>query len=163
MCGYDFVQPIQILTTNQAHNLLRDGIWGCYHVVTKIYITFQIYLSLFWTHLCSNSKFLRSIHIPLHSYIYFIKRKIGLISYIEYWLWELVFCYQNCSNLLWEKIVLVIEKNFWNSRLKAREFAKFLRSPEQFIQTAQGQNNFWDRFFFTCSWRFLRSNTLEQL
>ena len=26
--GYDFVQPIQILTTNQAHNLLRDGIWG---------------------------------------------------------------------------------------------------------------------------------------
>ena len=26
----------------------------------------------------------------------------------------LVFCYQNCSDLLWEKIVLVIEKNFWN-------------------------------------------------
>ena len=37
-------------------------------------------------------------------------------------LWSLVcggmvFCYQNCSDLLWEKIVLVIEKNFWNSRL----------------------------------------------
>ena len=31
----------------------------------------------------------------------------------------MVFCYQNCSNLLWEKVVLVIEKNFWNSRLKA--------------------------------------------
>ena len=30
------------------------------------------------------------------------------------------FVYQNCSDLLWEKIVLVIEKNFWNSRLKAR-------------------------------------------
>ena len=30
----------------------------------------------------------------------------------------LVFCYQNCSDLLWEKMVLVIEKNFWNSRLK---------------------------------------------
>ena len=29
---------------------------------------------------------------------------------------ELVFCYQNCSELLWEKNVLVIEKNFWNSR-----------------------------------------------
>ena len=40
---------------------------------------------------------------------------------------EMVFCYQNCSDLLWEKIVLVIEKNFWNSRLKA----------------VKGQNNFW--------------------
>ena len=28
----------------------------------------------------------------------------------------LVFCYQNCSELLWEKIVLIIEKNFWSSR-----------------------------------------------
>jgi hypothetical protein len=32
---------------------------------------------------------------------------------------ETVFCYQNCSDLLWEKIVVVIEKNFWNSRLMA--------------------------------------------
>jgi hypothetical protein len=31
-------------------------------------------------------------------------------------------CYQNCSDLLWGKIVLVIEKNFWNSRLKAESF-----------------------------------------
>ena len=29
----------------------------------------------------------------------------------------MVFCYQNCSDLLWEKIVQVIKKNFWNSRL----------------------------------------------
>ena len=28
-----------------------------------------------------------------------------------------VFCYQNCSDLLWEKIVLVIWKNFWNPRI----------------------------------------------
>ena len=34
----------------------------------------------------------------------------------------LVFCYQNCSDLLWEKNVLLIEKNFWNSRLKAEKF-----------------------------------------
>ena len=25
---------------------------------------------------------------------------------------EMVFCYENCSDLLWEKIVLVIEKSF---------------------------------------------------
>jgi hypothetical protein len=30
---------------------------------------------------------------------------------------EMVFCYQNCSDLLWEKIVLVIEKNFWRPRI----------------------------------------------
>ena len=30
----------------------------------------------------------------------------------------LVFCFQNCSDLLWEKNCFVIEKNFWNSRLK---------------------------------------------
>ena len=40
----------------------------------------------------------------------------------------MVFCYQNCSDLLWERIVLVIEKNIWNSRLKAKN----LRSLEQF-------------------------------
>ena len=27
----------------------------------------------------------------------------------------IVFCYQNCSDPLWEKIVLEIKKNFWNS------------------------------------------------
>ena len=38
---------------------------------------------------------------------------------------RIVFCYQNCSDLLWEKIVLVIEKNFWNSRLKAENLLNF--------------------------------------
>ena len=38
---------------------------------------------------------------------------------------KMVFYYQNCSDLLWDKIVLVIEKNFWNSRLKAENFQKF--------------------------------------
>ena len=42
---------------------------------------------------------------------------------------------------------------------EGREFAKFLRSPEQFIQTVKGQNN----AFLTCSWRFLISSKLEQL
>ena len=41
---------------------------------------------------------------------------------------KMVSCYQNCSDLLWEKIVLVIETNL-------------LRSLEQFIQTVKGQNN----------------------
>ena len=37
----------------------------------------------------------------------------------------MVFCYQNCSDLLWEKNVLVIKKNFWNSRLKANNLQFF--------------------------------------
>ena len=41
---------------------------------------------------------------------------------------------------LWQKIVLVIKKNFWNSKLKAENLQNFL---EQFIQTVKGQNNFW--------------------
>ena len=37
----------------------------------------------------------------------------------------MVFYYQNCSDLLWEKIILVIEKNFWNSRMKAENLQNF--------------------------------------
>ena len=52
------------------------------------------------------------------------------------YLGEILFCYQNCYDLRWEKIVLVIEA-------EGREFAKIFRSLEQFIQTVKGQNNFW--------------------
>ena len=46
---------------------------------------------------------------------------------------------------------------------EGREFAKCLRSLEQFIQTVKGQNTFWQHNdFLTCSWRFIRSKTLEQ-
>ena len=37
---------------------------------------------------------------------------------------NMVFCYQNCFDLLWEKNVLGIEKNFWNSRLKVENLQK---------------------------------------
>jgi hypothetical protein len=69
---------------------------------------------------------------------------------------KMVFCYQNCSDLLWEKNVLVIEKNFWNSRLKA-ENLKILRSLERFIQRSE-------QFLVTeCFFNlFLRSKKLEQ-
>ena len=38
----------------------------------------------------------------------------------------MAFCYQNSSDLLWEKIVLVIAKKFWNSSLKAENLQKKL-------------------------------------
>ena len=36
----------------------------------------------------------------------------------------LVFCFQNCSDLLWAKVVLVLKKSFGNSRLKAKNLQK---------------------------------------
>ena len=38
---------------------------------------------------------------------------------------KMVFCFINFSDLLREKIVLVIVKNVWDLRLKAENFAKF--------------------------------------
>ena len=38
---------------------------------------------------------------------------------------EMVFRHQNCSNLLWEKNVLVTEKNFRNLRQKTENLQKF--------------------------------------
>jgi hypothetical protein len=44
----------------------------------------------------------------------------------------MVFCYKNCSSNR-EKLL--------KFEAEGREFAKFLRSLEQFIQTVRGQNN----------------------
>ena len=57
----------------------------------------------------------------------------------------MLFCYQNCSDLLLEKMVLVIEKKL-KSEAEGREFANVLRTE----------------YFLTCSWRFLSTNELKQ-
>ena len=51
---------------------------------------------------------------------------------------KMVFCYQNCFDLLCEKIVLLIEKNFGRPRI-----CKNFEITRQFIQTVKGQNKFW--------------------
>ena len=67
------------------------------------------------------------------------------------------------GELLLEKIVLVTEKNFWNSGLKAKNLQKF-EITRTIYSNSEDQDNFWlQNAFLTCSWRFLRSNTLEQL
>ena len=76
----------------------------------------------------------------------------------------MVFCYQNCSDLLWEKKILSDREKLLKFKAEGQEFAKILRSLEQFIQTVKGQNNcLKQNAFLTCSWRFLRSQTIEQL
>ena len=59
------------------------------------------------------------------------------------WIWKkksIVFCYQNCSDLLWEKID---REKLLKFEAEGREFVKNLRSLEQFILTLKGHNNFW--------------------
>ena len=46
----------------------------------------------------------------------------------------MVFCYQNCSSA---------QEKLLKFEAEGRQFTKFLRSLEQFIQTVKGQNNFW--------------------
>ena len=47
---------------------------------------------------------------------------------------------------------------------EGREFAKFVRSLEQFVRTVKGQINFWQQnVFLSCFWIFIRYNRLEQL
>ena len=65
---------------------------------------------------------------------------------------EMVFCFENCSDQLWEKVVLVIEKNFWKLKAEGREFAKILRYLTQFLK---------QKTFLTCYWRLLLIGTIK--
>ena len=94
------------------------------------------------------------IEIKFQVQLYLMKNRLTF-----YWfpLKKLVFCYQNCSDLLWEWNVLVIKKNFWNSRLKAKNFQKIWticsnsERSEKFLVR--------ERFYNL----FLEVNKLEQL
>ena len=64
------------------------------------------------------------------------------------WRKKIVFYYQNCSDQLWEKIVLVIEKNFWNSRLKAENLQKFWDHLNDLFKQWKVRTIFADRMLF---------------
>ena len=48
---------------------------------------------------------------------------------------EMVFCYQNCSDLLWEKNCSSDREKLLKFKAEGLEFAKILRLLEQFIRT----------------------------
>jgi prophage DNA circulation protein len=52
-------------------------------------------------------------------------------------------------------------KNILKFETECREFAKFLRSLEQFIQIVQGKNNFLNRMFFNLLLEVSQINALE--
>ena len=53
----------------------------------------------------------------------------------------MVFCFQNCSDLLWEKKCSTDRVKLLKFEADGQEFAKYSRSLEQFIQAVKGQNN----------------------
>ena len=49
----------------------------------------------------------------VHTYTLIQYKGYNCSNFLMVYSSEMVFCYQNCSDLLWEKIVLLIEKNFF--------------------------------------------------
>ena len=70
---------------------------------------------------------------------------------------NLVFFFQYCSDLLWEKKCSSDGEKI--IKICGWEFAKLLRSLEQFIPTVY---NFWNRMLLELFSGCFRSNTLEQ-
>ena len=55
----------------------------------------------------------------------------------------MVFCYQNCSDLLWEKIVLNSDREkILKFEAEGQEFAKILRSLKQFCSNSERSEQF---------------------
>ena len=67
-----------------------------------------------------------------------------MVFFIEWWNTVMVFCFQDCSDILFmRKKCSTDREKLLKFEAEGREFSKFLRSPEQFIQTVKGHDNFW--------------------
>ena len=77
---------------------------------------------------------------------------------------EMVLWFQNCPELLWEKCSSDRE-NLLIFEAEGQEFAKILRSLARtiYLNKERSEEFLKQSAFLTCSWRFLKSNTLEQL
>ena len=98
---------------------------GTYHITSLIltYLCSKLYSSIDWI-IIQNLKNVKPIKVEktIETYWYFVTKIV------------LTYCEKNCSSDR-EKVL--------KFEAEGREFAKFLRSLEQFIQTVKGQNNFW--------------------
>ena len=86
---------------------------------------------------------LQHIHMLTYAYIHY--------TYVS----AMVFCFKNCSDLLWGKKCSCDQEKLLKFEAQGRKFAKYLRSLEQF-QKVKGQNNFWQNVFLTWYKRFLK-------
>ena len=100
--------------------------------VSKIYYNQEITVNYRPEEIRSSMK--KSMELDFKLYQKWILRKIVFLKALPLEWKEMVFCYQNRSSDR-EKLL--------KFEAEGREFAKILRSLEQFIQTVKGQNNFW--------------------
>ena len=77
---------------------------------------------------------------------------------------EMVFCYQNCSDLLWEKICSSDREQFLKFEAEGQEFSKVLISVEKKNDQWKVRTIFETEHFSNLLQEVpIRSNTLEQL
>ena len=69
----------------------------------------------------------------------------------------MVVCYQNCSDLLWEKNVLVIEKIFRNSRLKVKNLQNFWDHYNNLFKWWNVWTIFGNRMLYFLEWETSRN------
>ena len=91
-------------------------------------------------------------------YVFLALRLLCSIHFTNVWKW---FFYENCSEILWEKIVLSSDrkKEIWNSRLKAKNFQKFWDHKNNLFKPWKVRTVLVTECFLTCSprkWRNCR-------
>ena len=91
--------------------------------------------------------YINVIHIKVYSSINILEKVVRLFNRTTHL--QNFLASKNCI-LLPKNFLSTVRKNYSSDREKllkfeaeCREFAKILRSLEQFIQTVKGQNNFW--------------------
>ena len=94
-----FIQNQYLLLTILMFNFTMEWILGCQKSQIMVMV---MKIALSWMFMMENGMM---FHVT--------KKTFSICE----WTW-MVFCYRNCYDLLWEKIVVVIVKNFKNSRLK---------------------------------------------
>ena len=60
----------------------------------------------------------------------------------------MVFCFKNCSDLLWEKNCFIEREKLLKFEAEGREFSKILKSLEEFIQTVKVRTIFGNGILF---------------
>ena len=61
---------------------------------------------------------------------------------------EILFYFENCSDQMWEKIVLVIEKNICKFEAEGQKLATFLKSLVQFFEQWNVRSILETEYFF---------------
>ena len=125
-CNYVIFQFIEELSLNWSILFLYTLSWTNKKIGNNPHLGSSLYYFADWSPKTGSRWF-------------WFRYKIGL---------SMVLCYQNCSNLLWEKNVLVIEKNFWNSRLKAKNFQNLWDHSNNLFKQWKVRTIFGNRIFF---------------